>query len=173
MFEFVHSWLALGALGASVPIIIHFLFRRRFKIVRWAAMEFLLASLRKNFRRLRMQNLLLLLLRVLMMLLIAFALARPRLAESGLLNMIGAESRQVILVLDDSMSMSCRDGSDTAFARAQKMALDILSPAGGLRAGDSVSLIMMSDVARAVIKEPTTDISIVRREISSAHAGWG
>ena len=136
-------------------------------------MEFLLASLRKNYRRLRMQNLLLLLLRVLMILLIAFALARPRLAESGLLDLIGAETRHVILVLDASMSMSCRDGVDTVFARAQKMALDILSPAGGLKAGDSVSLVMMSDVARSVIKEPTNDIGVVRREISSARAGWG
>ena len=46
-------WLGAGLV--SVPIIIHLLNRRRFRIHPWAAMQFLLESLRRNRRRLRIE----------------------------------------------------------------------------------------------------------------------
>jgi len=167
---FVHAWLALGVLGGAIPIIIHLLNRRRFKIVRWAAMEFLLASLKKNYKRVRMENLLLLLLRVLMIVLIALALARPRLSESGLLSAVGTESRHAVILLDDSYSMGYGRGADTCFANAQKEAGEIL---GLLNRGDVVSLLAVSDLTRPIIKEATIDLDLVRNEIKLARPGWG
>jgi len=171
VFEFLHGWLALGALGGSVPVIIHLLNRRRFRVTRWAAMEFLLASLKKNYRRVRFENLLLLLLRVLMVVLLALALARPRLLASGaLLGGLGPESRHVILVLDESLSMRHREGDRTAFDRAKAAAETILA---SLRKGDVVSLLAMSDVARPVVGEATLEIDVVRSEVKRAEPGWG
>ena len=44
---FISPWFAVaGAALASIPIIIHFLNRRRFKTVKWAAMEYLLNAMR-------------------------------------------------------------------------------------------------------------------------------
>ena len=43
-------WFALGGL---IPVIIHLLHRQKFRRVRWAAMEFLLAALQRTRRRLR------------------------------------------------------------------------------------------------------------------------
>src|SRR2546426_8553264 len=75
---FVTPWFfAAGLLLASVPIIIHILNRRRFKIVNWAAMEFLLRAMRKNRRRLRFEQWLLLAVRCCVLLLLGIALARP------------------------------------------------------------------------------------------------
>ena len=167
---FLNPFLLLGALGGAIPVIIHLLNRRRFKITRWAAMEFLLASLKKNYKRVRMENLLLLLLRILMVLLIALALARPRLVESGILGALGTESRHAIIILDNSCSMRLSNGSTTCFDRAKGMAQQILA---SLNKGDVVSLLSMSDVARPVIKEATLDIGLVRREIKRAEPGWG
>ena len=48
---------ALYALAAAgVPVLIHLLNRRRFKEVTWAAMQFLLAAVRKNRRRIRVEQ---------------------------------------------------------------------------------------------------------------------
>ncbi len=170
MFELINGWMALGALGASIPVIIHLLNRRRFKITRWAAMEFLLASLRKNYKRVRMENLLLLLLRVLMFILIALALARPRVTESGALGALGTESRHAIIVLDNSFSMGYREGSDTCFDRAKDVAQQILN---SLDTGDVISLLAMSDVTRPVIKQATLDVGLVRQEVKRIRRGWG
>ena len=40
--NFINPALLLGFGAVSIPIIIHLLNRRRFRVVRWAAMEFLL-----------------------------------------------------------------------------------------------------------------------------------
>ncbi len=166
---FLHPLLALGALGGLIPIIIHLLNRRRFRITRWAAMEFLLASLKKNYKRVRFENLLLLLLRVLLLVLIALALARFS-AERELLGSLGAESRHAVLILDHSYSMRLRDGSDTSFDRAKRHAEQIL---GTLNKGDVVSLLLMSDIARPLVKEATLDVGLVRREVKRLEPGWG
>ena len=62
---------------AAVPILIHLLNRRRFQRVRWAAQEFLLAALKRNRKRLRMEQWLVLLLRTLAVILLVI------LASSG------------------------------------------------------------------------------------------
>jgi len=170
MFGLANGWLALGALGGAIPVIIHLLNRRRFRVVRWAAMEFLLASLRKNYRRVRMENLLLLILRVLIIMLMAVALARPLVGESGLLGALGTESRHVVLVLDDSLSMHYREGRVSSFERARDIAGRIL---GALHKGDVVSLLAMSDVTRPLIKEASLDIELARREVRRLKPGWG
>src|SRR3954467_11764650 len=75
---FVTPWFfAAGFVLASIPIIIHILNRRRFKTVNWAAMEFLLRALRRNRRRLRFEQWLLLAVRCCVLALLGVALARP------------------------------------------------------------------------------------------------
>jgi hypothetical protein len=78
LFAFFGTWaltLGVAAGAASIPIIIHLLNRRRFRIVIWAAMKFLLAAQKQNTRRMRLEQLLLLAVRVLLVLLIVGAMA--------------------------------------------------------------------------------------------------
>src|SRR6266699_605484 len=86
----VHPWLFIaGAVAILLPILIHLLNRRKFRVVDWAAMEFLLDADKKNRRRIRLEHLLLLLLRCLAVLLIGLLLARPFVPTSvtaGLIN---------------------------------------------------------------------------------------
>ncbi len=76
--SFLNPLLLWGSALAAIPLIIHILNRRRFRRVRWAAMEFLLRAFKKNRRRARFEQLLLLLLRMLLVALAAFLLSRPR-----------------------------------------------------------------------------------------------
>jgi hypothetical protein len=78
LFAFFGLWettLLAGAGAVSVPIIIHLLNRRRFKVVSWAAMRFLLAAQKQNTRRKRLEQLILLMVRVVLIALIVFAMA--------------------------------------------------------------------------------------------------
>ena len=61
--------LLWGGLAVMSPILIHLLSKRRFQVVAWAAMDFLLDADRQNRRRIRLEHLLLLLLRCLIILL--------------------------------------------------------------------------------------------------------
>ncbi|MFM8217788.1 MAG: BatA domain-containing protein, partial [Planctomycetaceae bacterium] len=62
---FGSPWLLWGVGLASAPLVIHLLYRRRFRETSWAAMRFLLEAARKNARRLRLEQWLLLALRTL------------------------------------------------------------------------------------------------------------
>src|SRR4051794_40223351 len=71
------AFFAAGGFLAAVPVVIPILNRRRYKTVNWAAMEFLLRAMKKNRRRLKFEQWILLATRCAVLLLIATALARP------------------------------------------------------------------------------------------------
>src|SRR5438132_6281228 len=78
LFAFFGLWettLLAGVGAVSVPVIIHLLNRRRFKVVTWAAMRFLLAAQKQNTRRMRLEQIVLLLVRMALVALIVFAMA--------------------------------------------------------------------------------------------------
>src|ERR1700756_2874033 len=97
------AYLLAGTALVSLPIIIHLINRMRFKRVRWAAMEFLLKSQKRNRRRLIIEQLLLLLLRCALVLLAAFLVSRfVGCSAAGL----GAQTTPHLVVLDDTLSMT-------------------------------------------------------------------
>ena len=152
---FLNPLIAISAIAlGAVPIIIHLLNRRRFRIVVWAAMEFLLQSHRKNYRRIRIEQIILLALRVLAMILLALALARPYLEAGGLAGALGMANRYVVLIVDRSYSMGHTVGGKTAFERAVAAAEQVLST---LKPGDRLSLIAMDARPEAVIRQPTIE----------------
>lgn len=127
----------------AVPIVIHLLNRRRFKKVPWAAMEFLLAAMKRNRKRLRMEQWLVLLLRTLAVLLLVALVARPQLGGGGLL---GSKIHHVV-VLDDSASMTQRSGSTTLFVKAQDRVRTLVDELATHRGGDTFSLVRTSRAA--------------------------
>ncbi len=143
-FLFSGPLLALAtAVGAgSVPVLIHLFSRRRYLIVPWAAMRFLMAAQKQNVRRLRLEQYLLLALRVLMLVLVVLAMASvmpwaeavwQRLFPEGTaLAAPGSLRAYKILVLDGSFSMGAKAEERTAFERAKTRARQILdeSPRG-------------------------------------------
>ncbi len=136
--DFLSPGLAWFAMAGSIPVIIHLLNRQRYRRVRWAAMEFLLAALQKTRRRLQLENLLLLLLRVLILVLLALAIARPYLTG----GVLPVTSKQVHLVLavDVSASMGYRQGQKTPLARAKEAAAALIRSLQGAE-GDLVTIV--------------------------------
>ena len=68
---FINPWLLGGLALALAPVIIHIFNKRRFRIHEWAAMDFLFQAAVHNRRRVRFEDVILLLLRTLI---IAFAI---------------------------------------------------------------------------------------------------
>ncbi|MCI0684945.1 MAG: BatA domain-containing protein [Gemmataceae bacterium] len=122
--SFLTPFMLWGTLAAGIPIALHFFFRSRYRTVPWAAMKFLLTSIEQTSRRLRFQELLLLIVRCLVLALLALAFARPltTLARgSGRGDAVDA-----VFLMDVSYSMGGRDGAKTRLERAQQAALKIL-----------------------------------------------
>jgi hypothetical protein len=77
------SFAIAGLVAAAGPILIHLLNRQRFRVVEWAAMDFLRQAVRRNRRILRLRDLLLLALRTLCVL-AAFTNRLPYLIERAI-----------------------------------------------------------------------------------------
>src|SRR5215211_7751292 len=92
-----------GALLISSPIIIHLINRMRYKRIRFAAMEFLLKSQKRSRRKLIIEQMILLALRILMVLLVGLLLARFVGCDDA--NVGGTSTLHVILI-DDTLSTS-------------------------------------------------------------------
>ena len=74
---FLNPLMLAGLTAVSIPIIIHLLNQRRYRVVKWAAMDFLRQALQQNRGILQLRDILLLTLRTAAILLFGFALARP------------------------------------------------------------------------------------------------
>jgi hypothetical protein len=132
-------WTGLGLV--AVPILIHFFFRRRHRVVRWAAMDLLLAALRKQRRRIEVENLILLLLRCAAIALFGLALARPAARAQILPEMFGG-GRGVVLVVDTSASMGAQSTGRRALDRARERARRLLDD---LPEASQVTLVVTRD----------------------------
>src|SRR5213595_4131254 len=97
--------MVAGAALVSSPIIIHLINRLRYRRVRWAAMEFLLKSQKRNRRRLIIEQILLLALRCLLVLLVVVLVSRYLGFSFGFFQQ---QNTLHVVVLDDTLSMTDR-----------------------------------------------------------------
>lgn len=137
------AWAGAGAV--ALPILIHLLARRRFKRIRWAAMDFLIDAERRNRRRVRMEEWILLALRCLAMLLLGFLVARPFMTPSGFAAAWGGGRRvERVFVIDDSFSMTLRTPGGTPFDRAKEGVRKVLETARRDTPDDTVTVLRTS-----------------------------
>lgn len=122
----IHAYLLFLSGLAAVPIVLHMLKRGKPKPVTFPAMRFLLERQTQSRRRMHLQNILLLLLRIALILVACLALARIQVANPGIDLGQGA-SMDVALVMDLSASMASREGRSTPLDEARRLGSDILA----------------------------------------------
>ncbi len=169
---FANAAMLLWGLAASLPIIIHLLSRRKYRETAWAAMEFLLAAVRKNARRIRIEQLILLLVRVAILVLLAAALADPVFSLfSSLGAVLGTGGRMhYLLVLDVSYSMDYRTGDKSRLDHAKELAAQLVRDS---HQGDGFTLVLMGDPPQVAISDPAFDPRDVVDEIESVRVRHG
>ncbi len=163
--QFLAPAVLAGLAALSLPVIIHLLNKLRIREVRWAAMRFLLTAAQKNQRRVKMQDLLLLILRCLVLALLVFAFARPTFEKIAKSTLVAGDPLTVMVLLDQSASMGASDGVETRFAAARTATLDFLED---LPAGSAAGLLLVNDHYASPVSRPSRDISLVRRSVELA-----
>src|ERR1700676_1136148 len=144
---FLAPFLLWGTLAAGIPVALHLFFRSRYRTVPWAAMKFLLTSIEQTSRRLRFQELLLLLLRCAVLILLALALARPL---STVVRGAGqGDAVDAVFVVDTSFSRGAAAGALSRLGRAKEAALKVIDQ---LPSHSTVQIITCAD--RATLRGP-------------------
>lgn len=149
MPPFVRPELLLWGLPIlALPVLIHLINMLRRRKIPWAAMEFLLASQKKNTTWIRLKELLLLLLRLAAVAGVVAALAQPSL-RSQLAALLGGAQTHHIVILDDSLSMGETNGEGGPFPQAQAVVQRIVERVGEDSGLTRFSLLRFSQAERA------------------------
>src|SRR5690606_35597740 len=138
---------------AAAPLVLHLLRKRQRQVVSWGAMQFLADAVGEGKRFERLEEILLLALRVLAILALVFALARPQVA-----SFLGAAgmpaSREVALVIDDSLSNGLGDDDSNALSaivQEAKQFIDAAPPGAAMR------IMLASEGPRWLLDQPVNN----------------
>jgi hypothetical protein len=163
--QFLSPMYLFGLLAAGIPILLHFLSRRRPVDIQFGPLRFLRPTQERQMRRLSLRRLLLLLLRVTIICLVVMAAARPTLT-GGLARLAPTgHATSVVVLVDASASMQAQLQRGTMFDRART---EVAAIVGQLSGQDEVAVALFSDVVRPLFSEFVRDGQLVLAQLQEA-----
>ncbi|MDR0927706.1 MAG: BatA domain-containing protein [Ignavibacteria bacterium] len=147
--NFINPIVLFGLLAATMPIILHLLNLRKLKTVEFSSLQFLKEMQKNKIRRIKLKQIILLILRTLLIVSIVLAFARP--AIDGTITGFEsfAKSSSVILI-DNSFSMDYSDENGNRFNQMKRTVNEILET---MKEGDEVVIIEMANPTDSKIYE--------------------
>ena len=163
------NFALLGGIAAlAIPIIIHLFHKSRFQRVEWGAMHLLESVIRTNQRRIRLEQLILLLVRCAIPVLLALAMARP--VWKGAQKLLGETKTSTVVLLDNSYSMEAGRTGVSNFSVARNEAARLIAE---LKRGSDVQVVLMGEGGSTLLDEPTYDTARVIQAVNKLDAGYG
>lgn len=168
--QFLSPAFLIGLAAAGIPILLHFLQRKRWIEVPFAPLRFLQPTQQRQSRRLRLRRLLLLLLRVAAIICVVLAMARPTLTGGlGWLAPSGS-GVSVLVLVDASASMRAQAGGSTLFDRARE---ELATIAQALSGRDELAVALADEHAHPLLEDFVRDPGLVLAEFGTREAGYG
>ncbi len=158
---FLNPLILFGLAAASIPILLHIFSLRKLQTVNFSTLTFLKELQKTKIRKLRLRQLLLLILRTMLIALIVTAFARPTLSTSGGRMGTAHARTTAVFVVDNSYSMTSVDESGELLKQAKEEASRVLQL---LKDGDELYILKTSDAANPA---STTNIPVLH-DIASA-----
>ena len=166
---FLSPWVLAGLAAVGLPIIIHLLNKLHVRQTDWGAMKLLAEIVTKNQRRVRMADLILLILRCLVVALAVLAFARPVL--KGLGTGAGGGPVAAVILLDHSASMAQTTGSVSRFDLAKTAIRDWLEQQDPQ---SLVALYLAGSRTTPLLGTPVNDFALFRKSLDeSAVSDYG
>lgn len=122
--EFINSFMLWTALAAGIPIVLHLLNRQKPKTVVIPTVQFIVSAAKKSSGTVKINNLLLLLIRMLILIALSLFLARPFMSVQGKKEV--QSEKNYIVVLDNSFYTSQTVEALTQLEHIKKAALKLI-----------------------------------------------
>lgn len=165
---FLNAALLAGMAALAIPILIHLFHKSRFEVIPWGAMHLLETVIRTNQRRVKLEQLILLLVRAAIPLLLALAMARP--IWKGAQALLGDAKTSTVVLLDNSYSMEASRAGLSNFSVARDEATKVVN---GLKRGSDVQVVLMGEGGSTLVDAPTLDTARVAKALGAVTAGYG
>jgi hypothetical protein len=125
--SFANPAMLYGLWAALLPVVIHLLNRRRSVTLAFSNVALLQALQHDRMRRVKLKQILLLILRTLLVVLLVLAFARPTLMGSGSSGGAGDAGTTAVILLDRSLGMQYRTPDGTLFERGKSRIREMLA----------------------------------------------
>jgi len=139
---FLNPTVLFGLLAASIPVLIHLLNLRKLKKIEFSTLAFLKELQKTKIRRIKLKQWILLALRILLILLLVSAFARPTIESVTLGGASSAAKTSSVIILDNSFSMSKITDKGSYFNIAKATAKRLIH---NLNSGDNISVLATAD----------------------------
>lgn len=140
---FLNPLVLLGLIAAAIPVILHLLNLRKLKTVDFSTLRFIKELQKTSIRKLKTQQIILLILRTLIIICCVLAFSRPTIQRS--IPALGSHAKtSIIVILDNSLSMDVSDLGGNRFAKAKGMVKQI---AMAMKEGDELAFLPLSAIA--------------------------
>src|SRR5688500_7316459 len=143
--QFLAPLFFVALAGLAIPVLLHLTQREKKQIIRFPSLMFVRRIPYQAVRRRKIQNWLLLMVRLAALALIIFAFARPLIRRDDAPVASGSGARELVVLLDTSYSMGYGD----RWERARKAAHDQIN---GLSAADRGSLVLFASGAEIAVR---------------------
>ena len=164
---FLNPLILFGLLAASIPILIHLLNLRKLKKIEFSTLQFLKELQKNKIRKIKFKQWLLLALRVLIILCIVIAFARPTLVGVSIGGTTSVAKTTAVFILDDTFSMSVVDQDGSYFNQAKETMKKLLNQ---FEEGDEVGLILVSHQPDEI--EMTSNLGKFKQEIDAVNISF-
>jgi len=164
---FLNPAILFGLIAASIPIIIHLLNLRKLKKIDFSTLQFLKELQKNKIRKIKIKQWLLLALRVLIILAIVTAFARPTFVGVSIGGTTSAAKTTAVFILDDTFSMSVVDQNGSYFNQAKEAIKNILTQ---FEEGDNFGLVLVSHQPNEI--EMTSNLNKFKQEIDATEISF-
>ncbi len=166
---FLNPAVLFGLLAASIPVLIHLLNLRKLKKIEFSTLAFLKELQKNRIRKIKLKQWLLLALRVLIILLLVFAFARPTLEGIAIGGTTSAAKTTAVFILDDTFSMSVVDANGSYLNQAKESIQELIR---NLQEGDEAALILVAGKNKEEIKLSTNLLELINKadEVEPAYS---
>jgi hypothetical protein len=142
VMQFLNPLVLFGLIASVIPLIIHLLNLRKVKTIEFSTLKFLNELQKSTIRKLKVKQILLLIIRTLLIIFLIFAFSRPSVKSH--LPILGEYSKtSVVILLDNTFSMDISDEFGNRFNQAKGAAKAIIN---NLKEGDEVCIIPLSQL---------------------------
>ncbi|MFA6571285.1 MAG: BatA domain-containing protein, partial [Bacteroidota bacterium] len=161
--NFLNPLVLIGLIAASIPLILHLLNLRKLKTVDFSTLRFLKELQKSQIRKLKIKQIILLILRTLIVIFAVLAFSRP-IIKSNIAGLGQYAKTSTIILIDNSPSMDVSDESGNRFKQSRNLALSIID---NLKDGDEAAIIPMASADKPNLLKFTRNLVLLRNELNT------
>jgi len=118
MFTFLNSIILSALFAALIPLLIHLFNKQKTKIIKFSSLRFLKKLEKRRLKKVKIYQILLIIIRTLLIVLLVLAFARPTFSGAWSILQEPSANTTAVVILDDGLNMRQYDSAGNRFSRA-------------------------------------------------------